>query len=108
MSALTMAAGQGHPEIVLALIRDERCNCYQIIAEVAMDIAMRNGHHRCTELMSAWLAGEDMQLVCDGCYKHVPEKGGLMKCGRCGEGKYCGVDCQKMNRKEHKEKCRQS
>ena len=105
MSALTMAAGQGHPEIVLALIRDERCDHDQVTVGYAKGRATSAGHHRCTELLTAWQAGEDMQLVCDGCCKHVPGHG-LMKCGRCGEAKYCSGACQKKAWKQHKKTCR--
>ncbi|KAI9006755.1 hypothetical protein DFJ74DRAFT_689316 [Hyaloraphidium curvatum] len=42
---------------------------------------------------------------CDACGKHQQGELKLMRCGRCGVARYCGVECQRASWKEHKKDC---
>ena len=53
---------------------------------------------------------DDSADVCAGCGKISDGEGGSIKlknCTACRLVKYCGVDCQKTHRKQHKKACKQ-
>ena len=45
--------------------------------------------------------------VCANCGKHGSDTVKLKNCNACRLVKYCGVDCQKAHRKQHKRACKQ-
>ncbi|EJK43971.1 hypothetical protein THAOC_37538 [Thalassiosira oceanica] len=45
--------------------------------------------------------------VCANCGKHETDTVKLKNCTACRLVKYCGVDCQRAHRKQHKKACRQ-
>ena len=45
--------------------------------------------------------------ACANCGKHGSETVKLKNCTACRLVKYCGVNCQKVHRKQHKKACRQ-
>ena len=45
--------------------------------------------------------------VCANCGKHGSDTVKLKKCTACRIVKYCGVDCQRAHRKQHKKACKQ-
>ena len=47
------------------------------------------------------------RLVCASCGKHGSDTVKLRDCTACRLVKYCGVDCQKAHRKQHKKACKQ-
>ena len=47
------------------------------------------------------------QISCANCGKHGSDVVKLKNCTACRLVKYCGVDCQKAHRKQHKKACKQ-
>ena len=45
--------------------------------------------------------------VCANCGKHGSDTVKLKNCNACRLVKYCGVDCQKTHRQQHKKACKQ-
>ena len=45
--------------------------------------------------------------TCANCGKHGSDTVKLKNCTACRLVKYCGVDCQKAHRKQHKTVCKQ-
>ncbi|EJK61326.1 hypothetical protein THAOC_18212 [Thalassiosira oceanica] len=50
---------------------------------------------------------DDDDKVCANCGKHGSDTVKLKRCTACRLVKYCGVDCQKAHRKQHKKACNQ-
>ena len=60
--------------------------------------------------MSCTAVGDDKAGVCANCGRTSDGEGGLFKlkhCTACRLVKYCGVECQKAHRKQHKKACKQ-
>ena len=58
--------------------------------------------------MSCVTAGKgDGEEACANCGKHGSDTVKLKNCTACRLVKYCGVDCQKAHRKQHKKACKQ-
>ena len=53
------------------------------------------------------LPGVDDDEACANCGKHGSDAVKLRNCTACRLVKYCGVDCQKAHRKQHKKACKQ-
>ena len=49
----------------------------------------------------------DGDEACANCGKHGGDIVKLKNCTACRLVKYCGVDCQKTHRKQHKKACKQ-
>ena len=60
--------------------------------------------------MSSYTAVGDDLGVCANCGRRSGDEGGFIKlknCTACRLVKYCGVECQKAHRKQHKKACKQ-
>ena len=57
--------------------------------------------------MSCVSVVDDGVGACANCGKHGSEVVKLKNCTACRLVKYCGVDCQKVHRKQHKKACKQ-
>ena len=62
--------------------------------------------------MSCIAVDGDSSAVCANCGKGSRADGGdgtvkLEDCAACGLVKYCGVECQRAHRKQHKKACKQ-
>ena len=69
-----------------------------------------NGHTYTQALcgsMSCIAVGGDPDDSCANCGKHGIDTVKLKNCTACRLVKYCGVDCQKAHRKQHKKACKQ-
>ena len=53
------------------------------------------------------VSGEDSVHSCANCGKHGSDVVKLRNCKACRLVKYCGVDCQKAHRKQHKKACKE-
>ena len=56
--------------------------------------------------MSCIAVGNGSAGVCANCGKHGSDTVKLKKCTACHLVKYCGVDCQRAHRKQHKRACK--
>ena len=57
--------------------------------------------------MSCIASSGDSVDSCANCGKHGSDAVKLKNCTACRLVKYCGVDCQKAHRKQHKKACKQ-
>ena len=57
--------------------------------------------------MSGMPGVDDASVACAHCGKHGSDTVKLKNCNACRLVKYCGVDCQKAHRKQHKRACKQ-
>ena len=58
-------------------------------------------------MMSCVPGKGDGDEACANCGKHGSDAAKLKNCTACRLVKYCGVDCQKAHRKQHKKACKQ-
>ena len=57
--------------------------------------------------MSCTSVDGDSADLCANCGKHGSDIVKLKNCTACHLVKYCGVDCQRAHRKQHKKACKQ-
>ncbi|EJK57846.1 hypothetical protein THAOC_22072 [Thalassiosira oceanica] len=60
-----------------------------------------------TTAMSCIAVDDGSAGVCANCGKHGSDTVKLKDCAACRLVKYCGVDCQRAHRKQHKKACKQ-
>ena len=53
------------------------------------------------------VAGDDSDEICANCGKQGSDTVKLKSCTACRLVKYCGVECQRAHRKQHKKACKQ-
>ncbi|EJK48939.1 hypothetical protein THAOC_32222 [Thalassiosira oceanica] len=67
-----------------------------------------HGYHKILNVtMSCVLVAGDGDEACANCGKQGSDTVKLRKCTACRLVKYCGVDCQRAHRKQHKKACKQ-
>ncbi|EJK44625.1 hypothetical protein THAOC_36821, partial [Thalassiosira oceanica] len=67
----------------------------------------RTIHPTLPRSMSCVPVTDDGDEACANCGKHGNDTIKLKKCTACRLVKYCGVDCQRAHRKQHKKACKQ-
>ena len=72
--------------LLVVLRRAEEMSCFRVPAVPAIDSDGRN-------------------VACANCGKHGSDTVKLKDCAACRLVKYCGVDCQRAHRKQHKRAC---
>ncbi|EJK57182.1 hypothetical protein THAOC_22806 [Thalassiosira oceanica] len=70
----------------------------------SVQLVVRGWHPQST--MSCVPVADDGDEACANCGKHGSDTVKLKNCNACRLVKYCGVDCQRAHRKQHKKACK--
>ncbi|EJK67961.1 hypothetical protein THAOC_10918, partial [Thalassiosira oceanica] len=81
----------------------QRRRCFVI----ATRRSRRSDGEASTPAMSCIAVDDGSAGVCANCGKHGSDTVKLKNCTACRLVKYCGVDCQRAHRKQHKKACKQ-